>query len=258
VLELQAPVARFMRGNAGEVVRLLESSLSLVSLFETGPTRLPDPRALTPGNRPWWQRAAWAQQAFAVREYMRTAKSEFLADLTPELAADMILVRAALVDCKVRLPAGAARTQFAVLAHYVSSHLPTAMATEFWDNLGRAHCDTLETEDRNWFRMHRAVAAGEAREIALAAEAILEGQPELRGAALAQALSTFMAGKILMNEAPVALRTHAKYRHAIAGAVEWGPVFRFLLGQADARGGAKPRPPTDRNGQPRAGLTGQG
>jgi predicted membrane-bound spermidine synthase len=257
-LELKAPMARFMRANAGEVVGLLESSLALVSLFETGASRLPDPRALTPGNRPWWQRAAWAQQALAVREYMRTGNAEFLAALTPELAADMILVRAALVECKVRLPAGAARTQFGVLAHYVSSHLPRQAALEFWDHLGRARCDGMAPEDRVWFRMHRAIAAGNASEIALAAESILEAQPGLSGSPLAQALSAYMAGRILMKDAPAALRAHLKHRPAIAGAVEWGPIFRFLLGQADALGGAEQRQSIDRNGQPGSGQRASG
>jgi spermidine synthase len=255
LLELKAPVARFMRTNAGEVVRLLESSLALVSLFEKGPSRLPDPLALTPGDRPWWQRAAWAQQARAVRDYVRTGKPEFLANLTPELAADIILVRSALVECKVSLPAGAARTQFAVLAHLVSSHLPGAVA--FWDDLGRARCDSITTEGRRWFRLHRAIAAGEPGEMAEAAAAILESELGLRGGPLAQALSAYMAGKILMNDAPAALRAHVKYRPAMAGAADWTPVFRFLLGQADARGGAASGPSTDKKGQPRARLNPQ-
>jgi spermidine synthase len=253
VLELKAPVARFMRTNAGEVVRLLESSLALVSLFEKGPSRLPDPSALTPGDRPWWPRAAWAQQARAVRDYVRTGKPEFLANLTPELAADMILVRSALVECKVSLPAAVAPTQFAVLAHLVSSHLPGAVA--FWDDLGRARCDSITTEGRRWFRMHRAIAAGEAGEMAAAAGAILEGEPDLMGGPLAQALSAYMAGKILMNDAPGALRAHVKFRPAMAGAGDWTPVFRFLLGQADAReGGAASSPSTDKKGQPGAAV----
>jgi spermidine synthase len=250
VLELKAPVARFMRTNAGEVVRLLESSLALVSLFEQGPSRLPDPLALTPGDRPWWQRAAWAQQALSVREYMRTGKPEFLSALTPELAADMILMRSALVECKVRLPEGAARQQFAVLAHLVSSHLPSA--ADFWDELNRARCDSVAPGDRRWFRLHRAVAAREPGEIAAAAEAILEGEPGLRGGSVAHVLSAYMAGRILMNDAPAALRAHAKYRLAMAGAADWTPVFRFLLGQADARGGAAAGRSTDKNGQPGA------
>ena len=244
VLELKAPLARYMRANASEVVRLMETALPLVILFDGEERRQPDPARLTAGNRHWWQRAAWAQQALAVQQFVRSGKEELLGSVTPELAADLILLRAALVDCKVRLPAGALRTQLADLARFVSAHLPPAASASFWNDLGRRGCEAQMAQvDRRWLRLHRAIAAGKAQEMASAAEAVLESEADLQGRLLAYALTAYMAGKILMNEAPAALRAHVKYRAKLGSeAHDWAPVFRFLFGQADRTAAEGRRP----------------
>jgi spermidine synthase len=249
VLELRAPMARFMRANAGEVVHLLENAHSLVILFDEE-ARPPDPERLTAGARPWWQRAGWAQQALAIQQYLRSGKEELLASLTPELAADLILMRTALVECKIQVPAGALGHQFANLSHFVTSHLPPAASVSFWRGLGRGCEAQIAPTDRRWLRLHRAVAAGKPQEMASAAEAVLEAETQLKGRLLAHALTAYMTGKILMNESPAAMRALVKYRPQLGAAGrDWEPVFRLLIGQADARA-AGSRQPGDKNGLP--------
>ncbi len=245
VLEQKAPQARFMRANAGEVLRLIESAHALVVLFDDQ-QRLPDPAGVTPGPRHWWQRAAWLQRADGVQKYMRTGKEALLADIAPELSTDLVLLRAALVECKIRLPAGALRSQLADLSIFASSHLKPAAAAAFWNDIGRGPCAArFAPADRRWLRLHRAVAAGQPREMVAAAEAVLETEPELGGRLLAQVLSAYMAGAILMGDSPAALRAHVKHRSRLGSARgDWAPMFRFLFGQADrvaAEGKAPPQ-----------------
>ena len=248
VLELKAPQARFMRSSAREVVRMVESAYGLVTLFDPAAYR-PDPARLTPGPRPWWQRAAWVQQAAAIQGFVGTGNEALLGELTPALAGDLILLRAALIDCRVRMPAGALRHQFADLADNVSSHVPAAAAVQFWRGLASRCGGQLAPTDRRWLRLHHAVALGRPDEMVAAATAILDEEPELRDRLLAHALSAYMAGSILQGDPPAALRMFRKYTRQLGGAArEWEPVFRFLHGQADYRA-ASPRPLADKNGQ---------
>ena len=248
VLELQAPKARFMRAHAGEVVRMVENAYALVTLFDPSSYR-PDPTKLTPGARPWWQRAAWAQQASAIQRFLGSGRMELLEDLTPALAADVTLLRAALVECRVSLSPGTARHHFADLAHYVSSHLPVAAASQFWRDLGGRCEGKLSAADQRALHLHRAVAAADPREIVASAKMVLDKEPDLNDRMLAHALAAYMAGQILRGDPPEALRAFAKHRSRLGAASgDWMPVFRFLLGQADYRA-AQPGPAADKIGQ---------
>jgi spermidine synthase len=247
VLELKAPQARFMRAHAGEVVRVVENAYELLALFDPSGRR-PDPAGITPGERPWWQRAAWARQALAVERFLRSGDVKLLADLTPGFAADMTLVRAALIECRVRTAPGTARQHFADLAQYVSWHLPAAAATQLWRDLGSGCEKELAPADQRALVLHRAIAAGEPRAVVRAARAVLDAEPELKDRHLAYALAAYMAGNIARGDGPEALRAFARYRTALGGAAkDWMPVFRLLLGQADRA--AQSGPVADKIGQ---------
>jgi spermidine synthase len=228
VLEFQAPLSRYMRSGSGEVVNLLELSAPIIGLFEAGARREPDPAQLSAGARQWRKRASWPEQAHAGQGFMRSGNQALLSSLGPDLAADLILLRAALVECKLRLPAGALRTSIANAARGVSAHLPRAEAASFWDTLGRRQCGAA-----GWVRLHRAVAAGLPAEIAAAAKSVLDAEPDLAGTPLAHALSAYMAGEILNGRAREAMRAFVEHRARLgAAAREWDGVFRMLVGQA--------------------------
>ena len=148
---------------------------------------------------------------------------------------DLVVLRAALLECRLRLPDGVLPQQLADLARFVGVHLPSSAAVSFWRELASARCEAqLSAADRRWLRLHRAVAAGRAAEIASAADAILEAEPALQGALLAQALASFMAAKILTNEGAAAIDALAKHRARLgAAARDWAPVFRFLVVHAE-------------------------
>ncbi|HYE70866.1 MAG TPA: hypothetical protein VD932_05005, partial [Aquabacterium sp.] len=201
------------------------------------------------GARPWWQRAAWAQQALAIQRYLGSGRIELLETLTPALAADVTLLRAALVECRVTMSPGTAQHHFADFAHYVSAHLPAAAAAQFWRELGSGCEQRLSPSDQRSLRLHRAVAAGDPRGIAQTAKTVLDEEPQLKERMLAHALAAYMAGQIMRGEGPEALRAFAQHRARLGAASgDWMPVFRFLLGQADYRA-AQPRPGAAKIGQ---------
>ena len=235
VLELQAPMARHIRASATEVVRLTELAQPLVVRFDGEPRPHPDPARLTEGSGRWTPRGALARQAVAALDFARSGRPEALAAVSAELAADLVLVRGALTECRVQLPPAALHTALADLAQGVSGHLLPGQAASFWDALGRRGCTAaMNASDSRWLRLHRAVALEGPQEMASAAAALLEAEPDLQGHLLAHALSAYMAGEILKGAMPAALRAYATYRGRLGPAARpWEPVFRFLIGQAN-------------------------
>jgi spermidine synthase len=235
VLELQAPLARHTRASAVDVVRLTELAQPLVVRFDGEPRPHPDPARLTEGSGRWTPRAALARQAVAALDFARSGRPEALASVSAELAADLVLARAALTECRVPLPPAVVHAALADLAHGVSAHLLPGQAASFWEELARRHCaSAINAADGRWLRLHRAVAVEGSQEMASAAAAILEAEPDLQGYLLARALSAYMAGEILKGATPAALRAFAKHGGRLGPAARsWEPVFRFLIGQAN-------------------------
>jgi spermidine synthase len=234
VLELSAPLARYMDSRTADFAVLAQAPVPVLALFDPRTARRPDPEVLTAGERHWLARAAWVRQAGDIRQYVRSGSTKALASLNVELASDLVLMRAAMADCKARLPDEVLQLKFADLARFVSIHLPTAAAVSFWDELGAERCSAhLSASTRRWLRLHRAVAALDAPEIAHAAEAILSAEPQLDGPRLAHAVAAFMAGAIVAKTPQAAMSAFGKYRGRLASAREWEAVFRFLVAQAD-------------------------
>jgi spermidine synthase len=235
VLEMKAPLARYMQASTRDFTLLAQAPLPLLPLFDSRARAQPDPTRLTPGGRPWSQRAPWIQQAHTVAQYVHSGDQRLLVPLDVALASDLVLLRAALIDCRVRLPGTVLPQQLADLARFVSVHLPSAAAVSFWREIASPQCEAqLSAADRRWLRLHRAVAAGRAPDIASAAGEILEAEPGLDGALLAQALASFMAAKILAGEGSAAIGTLAKHRERLGPAArDWAPVFRFLVVHAE-------------------------
>jgi spermidine synthase len=233
VLEMKAPLARYMQKHAPEVRVLTQAPLPLFALFDSR-AQQPDPARVTRGERPWLQRAGWVRQADDIRQYLRPGSDKLLAPFNVELTSDLVLIRAALVDCKLVLPEGTLPHHLADLARYVSTHLPSRTAVSFWDQLGIERCGArLSAADRQWLRLHRAVAAADAANMMRAGEAILEDEPQLDVRLRTHALAVFMAGALLTEKRAAALTAFNKHRGRLGNAGEWEPVFRFLIGQAD-------------------------
>ena len=234
ILELQAPLARHMRSSATDVVRLTELAAPLVARFDGEARAHPDPARLSDAAGRWTPRAALARQARAAAEFARSGRTETLAHVNTELAADLVLARAALADCRVQVPPAALHAALADLAHGVSAHLPTEEAEAFWGALARRDCPRAsDAATARWLRLHRAVAVEGAKEITAAAAALLQAQADLHGHLLARALSAYMAGEILQGNAPAAMRAWVAHGGRLGPAArQWEPVFRFLSGQA--------------------------
>jgi hypothetical protein len=234
---MKAPRARYRQVGTADLTVLAQAPLPLLPLFDERARRQPDPARLTPGERPWAPRASWIRQADDIHQYVRSGNERALAPLNGELAADLVLLRAALVDCKLRLPEGALRQKLGDLARFAAVHLPPAQASAFWRELTSASCEArLPAADRRWLQLHRAVAAGRAAEMADAAQAILDAEPELGGQLLAHALSAYMVGKILTRRAGDAMTAFNKHRRRLGPAArDWQPVFNLLVAQADYR-----------------------
>jgi len=231
ILDTHAAAARFLYRPADELPRLLESGIPLLEFFEAGATR-PDPLRISPGNRPWLSRSAHAIQARAAASYMRSGRLAEL-DATPGAsAAELVLLRAALVDCSVRLPAGSLRRTSTYLAWLVNQHLPRTEREAVWRTLEGSRCRGNLTEvERQWLRLHAAVGSADGAGIAQASARILETDNAASPELLAYALAANMTGNLLERKGQEAMRSIVQHGPRLGDASSWQPVFRFLVGQ---------------------------
>jgi spermidine synthase len=229
-LDLKAPLARFMRASAGEIPELVQAPVPVLRQFERPGTPPPDPARLSPGERHWWPRDAWSRQALAVTPFLR-GEDGAAASFSTALATDLALLRATVVECRLRPLPDSLPMQLAGLARATVYLLP-AEAAKTWDLVQRSPCSTrLAPEVRRWARLHAATAAGDPTAMAAIGGEILKAHPELRGELLGHALAAYMAGSILQGESGVAFQAYSAHRRRIDPA--WRETFRLLVGQAD-------------------------
>ena len=177
-------------------------------LFDARARAQPDPARLTPGERPWSQRAPWIRQAHDRRgSTCAPATERRLRRSMSALASDLVLLRAALVDCTRAAPGGSAG---AAARRHRALRLRAPAIRGGGVLLARARRAALRAQlpaaERRWLRLHRAVAGGRAgRHRRSAAEAILEAEPGLARRATRPGPGGCMAGKILTGEGAAAI-----------------------------------------------------
>jgi hypothetical protein len=237
VLDQQAPRARFVGASAREPMLLLQIGFPLLELFDRQAV-VPDPAALSPGPRPWLTRADFAEQARAVAGFFRSGDARLLGSLEGRLAADVILARAALVDCSIRPPPGPLEEALSNIAWGVNQHLPREDREALWKTASGSRC-RMEPSVRAWLRMYKAVGALDAEEMAAAAGAILAGDAgRLSPRQTADVLMARMAGLVLTDRAPLAQREFVARRGRIADEPGIRAAFRLLVGRASGPGPA--------------------
>jgi spermidine synthase len=240
VLDTNAAAARFLYRPADEIPRLLGGGIPLVHLFERPSAPRPDPARLSPGSRYWLPRSTQAIQARAAGAYLRSGRLVDLGALPTAAAGELVLLRAALVDCSVRIPAATMKRASMSLASLINAHLPRAEREALWRLLEGSACRARLTDiERRWLRLHTAVAAESAAEMVPASGHVLEHDGEASPELLAYALASHMAGLLLSEKGAQAMEAIAKHGPRLREASSWQPVFRFLVGQARHGGAAR-------------------
>ncbi|HET7672240.1 MAG TPA: hypothetical protein VFK84_17665 [Burkholderiales bacterium] len=234
-LDLNAAFARFMRQHVQDVVQLLEAPVPLLGFFDRPRGRQPDPMALSPGRRPWLRRAELATQAAAAANYIRDGDISRLEQAAPGFADDLVLVRGALVDCRLTLPPGALARLTGDIAAVTNGHLAAAERKAVWARLADSPCSRrLPESERRWVRLHAAVAAADPAQMVEAAGGLLQPGVDLPPEHAPYVVAVHMSGHLLANQGLAAIRSFGTHRGKVAGAgPAWQPVFRFLVAQTD-------------------------
>jgi hypothetical protein len=232
VLEMNAPLARFMNSATRDLLLLTQAPFPVLRLFDERARRSPDPARLSAIDRPWSARADWIRQAEAIRRYLDS--SDIPATLDGELVAELSVLRAALRACKVRIPEAALQRELADVARFAAAQLPRESALALWNDLVSPRCErTLSSTVREWLALHRAVAARDAAQMRRAADAVITEEPRMGGGLLAYAVAAGMTARILTGDGAAAIRVFQDHRAQLASAGrEWQPVFHFLVAQA--------------------------
>jgi len=236
ILDIKAPLARYMRLQVTNLTTLRDSPARVVQLFEETPEGEADLTRITRGERPWMPQMQWIEQAQAVRRFITLGEREALASLPEHLAPDLVALRARLVQCLPGLPAWSLRQQLADLSRFASVYLPRVDSDALWSTL-MTTCGAPSKMDRQWLQLHAAIARSDLAAISRHAGILLEEDNDLKGRLLAQPLAAYMAAQILRGEAASALSAYRKHRKAVGKSGDWDPVFRFLLSHADRRVG---------------------
>ena len=233
ILDLNAAFARFLRQQVEDMPRLIEAPIPVVALFDQPRLQAPDPARLSPGPHPSLRRAARAKHAEMIDAYLRTGRAPALDGLPPALAADLLLVRGGLIDCRLDVPAATLSRALGDVAAALASHLQQASRQALWKRLSNSSCPRA-AELRPWLGLHGALAAEGPKEIVATSARLLEGDlsPELAPYVVA----AHMTGLLLSKNGQGALRSFEENRRKLAARQEvWNPVFLLLLGQASAK-----------------------
>ena len=174
------------------------------------------------------RRADRAKRAELAELYLRTGKAAVLDMLPAALAADLTLLRAGLIDCRLDLPPATMRRALLEVAGLVNVHLSRETRDALWKRFGAAQCGRAIAAP--WLKLHAAIGAEDAKQITAAAQALL--QDDLSPELVPYVVAAHMTGLLLSNDAQGALRSFQAHRRRLAsGAGPWDPVFRFLIGQ---------------------------
>jgi len=232
IIDLNASKARFMKLRATGIVSLSEAQLPLLDMFEPG--YAPDPARVTGGKRFGGSlRPLYLAHATAARHYLLSGDAGDLKTIPAEPAAEFVMLRAVLVECRLALAPGMIRPTLDHLARLVNSHLPKAPATEVWAKLRSSSCRSkLSVSDATWIDLYAAVGARDAERMAQAATAILDREPEVSAESRAYALAAAMAGHTLSGQRGLALKAFNQHRGKLQPAAAWQPVFTFLSAHA--------------------------
>jgi predicted membrane-bound spermidine synthase len=229
VLDLNAAFARFLRQQVDDMPRLMEAPIPVLALFDRPRVRQADPNRFSPGVHPGLRRSDQARRAELAAAYMRTGRVAELELMSPSYAADLTLLRASLIECRVAVAPATARRALTELATLVNPYLARPVRESLWKRLGSSSCAGA-AEARPWVSLHAAIASEDAARMVTTADALLRGElsPELTPYVVA----AHMTGLLLTNDRQGALRSFEERRPALGGSTTWEVVFRFLVGQS--------------------------
>ncbi len=247
VIDLNASKARFMRARAIGAVQLTEAPLPLLDLFEPG--HMPDPsRVNATDGADTIRRPTFVLQAARVRDYLLHGRAEALAGMARRPAGELQMLRAALVECRVRLPEGVVSHTMSDFARLLNAFLPSEQAVAVWRKLEASPCKSwLNESELRWLRLHAAVAARAPARMADAASAILDASPDLDSESRALALAALMAGRTLAGDRGKAAKAFQEHRDKLRSSMDWQPIFTFLSAHALGSIGGAPSSAGDNN-----------
>ena len=232
VIDLNASKARFMRARATGAVLLTEAPLPLLDIFEPG--HMADPSDVVAAGGPERiKRPLFVQQASWVHDYLLQGDPQLLRTMARGPAGELRMLRAALIECRVRLPAGVAAASMSDFARLVNPFLPREQATAVWRKLESSPCiSSLDASERRWLRLHAAVGARDPSGMGDAAAAILAADQELDGDSRTFVVAVLMAGRTVAGERSEAVKAFQTYRSRLRSTEGWKPIFTFLSAHA--------------------------
>ena len=239
VLETSAPLARFMRSSATEVLRLADAPLPVLALLG-GRARSFHATQLSYAEHPGADSARLAtfRHAVAAASFLREGDARVLKDVPAGFTAELMLVRSMLARCSVDAPLPALRAALYEAARVTTVYMPGETGAQ-WQALARSRCaERLPRIDRALVQLYGAVASAKAPDMAKHAQAILDESEPLPSELNAYVIAALMTAQISSGSHGLAAKTYAIHRRRLERANDrvWQPVFRLLLGHADGRG----------------------
>jgi hypothetical protein len=233
VLDLEAPRARFMRLQTEDLSHLLASGFPSLELFDAPDRPRADPLRMTPGSRFWLRPASYVPQAVAVHEYLLSGNQAVLGKVPSSLSGELVLLRASLVECRLRAPPATLRDSLVEIGGLINERLTRPQRDRLWALLRNGRCpDGADKSVRDWLELYAAISSADAPRMVRLSQAILTPGSSAPRDVFSVALAANMSGQILLRDPAAAMRAFNTYRTFVTGAAPgWQPVFRFLIGQ---------------------------
>jgi len=223
VLDLNAAYARFRREQVEDMPLLMEAPIPVLALFDRARMQQPDPGRLSTGVHQGLRRFALVRQAEVADAYLRTGETGKLDTLPPPLAADLMLVRAALIDCRIEVPAVAMAHATTHIAMAVDSHFARARREALWKRLSASGCRSAAAI-RTWLALHAALAAEDGAGITVATSRLM--QTDIGPDLVPYVVAAHMTGLLLRGEGQEAVHVFEEHRNRVGSG---NPAWEYVV-----------------------------
>jgi spermidine synthase len=225
-LEFRAPRARFIKEWVGLALDLSIAPVPSLEML----SRVPAPEGtLTPGPRNWLRKALQREVAQSVLRHLLTGQPEEISDASPDLKAQMRIVKLLLLDCaRPEMVAQASEAAFAV-ARVIIPVLGPGELRPLWKRMLEAPCAArLPEQARAWLHLYAAVSERDAPGMARGAEALLEAGKGYDAERRTYLLAAALTGRIAAGDREGALRAWRAHAGSIPQPL--GLQMEFLAG----------------------------
>jgi spermidine synthase len=233
LLDQRAVKDRFLRRSANEIGTIVAATVPVLELLDAGVGARASPAAMSIDQRPWRSLEGFVKRAAGAAHYLVHGSDAALQLVPPALVNDAVVLRAALIECRVAPAPTALRQALVSMGELINSHLPAAETARLWRRVNSSTClKVASAEEQRIIELYIAVSTGQASNMVALSRGLLEAERQPEPKLASYAVAALMTGHLLRNDRGAAMRAFNEHRGKLARTRDWQPVFRLLVAHA--------------------------